>query len=152
MANYIYEGVPYTRFYAGIGGSGAGGAGISYSSNTRVLDDSYIILEGAEYFQILDPGEEHREIKISSSWAGQIINESNGEKALILVDFDDNILATLGQETNLKSVLVWHNGEEFYVQQTGLFQQNTSWNFGGGGASLTNTQQSLMKLMLKRGF
>jgi hypothetical protein len=134
------------RITAAANGTGGGGGSVNFTCNLETLAGTKTLAADSPYFQLLNPNGAARSVELHIGWTGQIINDSDGTYPINLTSGATQI-AELSAATNLKSVLVWYAGTEYVVQQTGIFQQESNYSAGG----LTNTQQTMLKLALRRG-
>lgn len=94
--------------------------------SSRALNGNYTLLAEDDHYLLLDPNGQDREVTLTQSWTGHIINDSSGLNAITLKE-GANVVCTLSAVTNIKSVLVWWDGVEYTIQQTSVFQTNTGY-------------------------
>jgi hypothetical protein len=110
------------RITSAVNGTGGGGGGVSFTSNVEVLSLDKVLVSEDAYFQFLDPGAVDRNVVLTPGWTGQLINDGDGTYSIHILDAEGNPpIYSLNLTTNTQSALVWYNGEEYIIQETGVY-------------------------------
>lgn len=93
-----------------------------FTTNKENLGNSSKILNGSsDYFQLLSPINANRTVTVSTTFVGKIINDTDGTYSLILIEEGEEttqtVITELSKNSNIKAILLWHDGNSFVVQQ-----------------------------------